>query len=160
MKYFATLLLLYYPFLSICQSKLKQETIAIFIITESTINNQDLTAFDIKRGGQFVFYKDTDGDVMLSNVATNDNNQSYGQIIDFKCSTEPASDKYYEATTCTFIWNYQNNYDNKSGYATCKLNKIYKPQGVTFELFIVLSNLDLLKYKGYMKGTLDFSQIK
>jgi hypothetical protein len=53
-----------------------------------------------------------------------------------------------------------NDYDDKKGTAKIQLTKIYKPQGITFELKIIPENLDLIVYKGYMEGSLDFSVFK
>ena len=40
------------------------------------------------------------------------------------------------------------------------MTKIYKPQGVAFTLKMVLPNLDILEYKGYMEGSLDFNNYR
>ena len=36
--------------------------------------------------------------------------------------------------------------------------KVYKPQGVAFTVKIIPENLDIIVYKGYMEGTIDFSK--
>lgn len=38
-----------------------------------------------------------------------------------------------------------------------RLVKIYKPQGIGFSCTIIPENLDILEYKGFMNGSLDFS---
>jgi hypothetical protein len=50
-----------------------------------------------------------------------------------------------------------NDYDDKKGTATVQLIKIFKPQGITFILKIIPENLDVIVYKGYIEGSIDFS---
>ncbi|MBV6440816.1 MAG: hypothetical protein EPGJADBJ_02491 [Saprospiraceae bacterium] len=63
----------------------------------------------------------------------------------------------YEADIFYFNWRYINTYDEKKGTAKVQLVKIYKPQGIAFVLKIIPENLDIIIYKGYMEGTIDFS---
>ena len=69
----------------------------------------------------------------------------------------PEDDKNYEADIFFFQWRYINTYDTKKGTAKVELLKIYKPQGIYFELKIIPENLDILIYKGFMEGSLDLT---
>jgi hypothetical protein len=133
----------------------KQETLAKFIITESTQNGYDNTAFDIDRGGYFVFYNNVDKEPYFANIAGNSEDQSFGRTINMKSETIKETSTSFKANVFNFRWKYFNTYDNATGYATVQFTKIYKPQGVIFELVMILPNLDKLTYKGYMDGTLD-----
>jgi hypothetical protein len=63
----------------------------------------------------------------------------------------------YKADFFYFNWRYMNDYNDKKGTATVQLIKIFKPQGITFILKIIPENLDVIVYKGYIEGSIDFS---
>jgi hypothetical protein len=132
-----------------------QETLAKFIITESTKNGYDNTAFDIDRGGYFVFYINKDNKLCFGNIAEHTELQSFGLLIGMKIDKIDETATTFKTDIYNYRWKYYNNYDNATGYATVQCVKIYKPQGVIFELVMILPNLDKLTYKGYMDGTLD-----
>ena len=134
----------------------QQETLAKFSITESTANGKDNTTFDIDRGGYFVIYK-KDYKLFLANVSAAWNQQSYGVIHQLKGETLEESKNQFKADIFNFRWKFYNDYDDKTGYATIRMTKVYKPQGVYFTLKMILPNLDILNYKGYMEGSLDFN---
>jgi hypothetical protein len=73
--------------------------------------------------------------------------------------TDKLSETYenYEADFFYFNWRYANDYDSKTGTAKVQVVKIYKPQGVAFSVKIIPENLDVITFKGYMDGTIDFS---
>ncbi len=150
MRLVVTLLVLF-PLIALGQ---QQKTLAKFIITESTLNGNDNTQFDISRGGYFVFYENVYKKLCFANVAKNWDQQSYGQLYNLSSETEKETATTYEATTFIYRWKYYNSYDSKTGYATIRLTKIYKPQGVVFTLKMILPNLDVLTYTGYMDGSL------
>jgi hypothetical protein len=133
-----------------------QKIIAKFIISESTLNNYDNTKFDEERGGYFAFYEDTRGKLCLANVADNWNQQSYGQLLNLTSKTYEETSTTYKSTIFSCRWKYYNSYDKNSGYATIQFIKTYKPQGIVFNLTMILPNLDKLSYIGFMDGTLNF----
>lgn len=141
------------PLLTFAQKN--QETLSKYVITESTHNGSDLTSFDVKRGGYFVFYRDSDGELLFANVSGNTKEQSWGPVLDLKTKEEKETESTYEADVFRFRWKYANTYNKKTGYATITMHKIYKPQGVVFILKMILTNLDETIYKGYMEGTTD-----
>ena len=135
-----------------------QKTITKFIITESTSNGIDNTQFDYNRGGYFVFYENNLKKICLANVCEKSNDQSYGQIFNINSRTEEETSTTYKTQIFNFRWKYYNTYDSKTGYATIKLSKIYKPQGIVFYLIMILPNLDKLTYTGYMDGSLQLEK--
>ncbi|MDF1868470.1 MAG: hypothetical protein P1U70_26845 [Saprospiraceae bacterium] len=64
----------------------------------------------------------------------------------------------YKADFFYFNWRYRNDYDSKSGTAKVQVIKIYKPQGIAFSVKIISENLDIIVYKGYMEGTVNFER--
>ncbi len=131
----------------------RQEEIARFVILESNFNGTDITDWSIANGNYFVFYVD-EGELFLANVTNN--NQSYGRISSFTETRHKETYETYAADIFKFRWRYINTYDSKRGSAVMELIKIYKPQAVAFELKMIVENMDIFIYKGYMEGSLDF----
>lgn len=153
-NYFFTLLLSTFINFSFGQ----QKTIAKFIITDATINKVDVTETYLEAGGYIAFYTTGDGNLYMTNIMSKRyNSQSFGRM--YSAQTKNLNETYetYKADIFYFRWRYVNTYDTKKGTATVKLIKVYKPQGVTFVCTIIPEDLDVCVYKGYMEGTLDFS---
>lgn len=153
-KYLIILCLL----LGIEQSEAQQKVIGKFIISDATINGIDATETYLSAGGYIAFYTTGDGNLYMTNIMSKRrNSQSYGRM--FAAESKKVNETYenYEAHIFYFKWRYTNTYDKKRGTATVKFIKVYKPQGVAFVCTIIPENLDVCVYKGYMEGTLDFS---
>lgn len=152
MRFFRILILLI-PIFAFAQ----QKTLAKFIITDAKINKNDATDMYVKAGGYIVFYEKNDT-YYMANVLKN--SQSYGkiQMIDYEELEETEYD--YKEDIYYLRWSYANDYDSKRGSANIKLVKIYKPQGVAFECTIIAEDLDILEYKGFLEGSLDFSRFR
>lgn len=157
MKSLLTLIISLLLINEICFSQ-NQETYAKFIITESSINGKDNTLYDISRSGYFVIYV-SNKQIYFANVSKLNKDQSWGRVYKANVETFPETETSYKRDKISFTWNYTNSYDSKTGYATIVLDRIYKPQGIIFELGMILSNLDLLEYKGYMDGTINFENL-
>jgi hypothetical protein len=136
----------------------QQTTIAKFVITDSKINGIDVTEAYVDAGGYIAFYTSGDENLYMTNIMSKRNTQSYGRLYSTQHKSLNETYQTYKADIFYFRWHYINSYDTKTGTATVKLIKIYKPQGVTFECFIVAENLDVMVYKGFMEGTVDLSQ--
>ena len=160
MKHFIILLLL------ICNnlnSKLQaqenetiQETITKLIITDGTVNGEDISPMLINENAFLVIYHNNDSKkLFMANFWQASNSQSFGSIYDIQKKHEEASDKNYKSDFFYFQWSYSNTYDDKKGTAKVELMKIYKPQGIYFKMKIIPENLDVLIYKGYIRGSLD-----
>ena len=153
-KYFLTLFLS----ITITSSFGQQKTLAKFIISDATINKVDATEIYLEAGGYIAFYTTGDGNLYMTNImAKRNNSQSYGRMYSAKTTSLNETYETYKADIFYYRWRYVNSYDTKKGTATVKLIKVYKPRGVTFVCTIIPENLDVLVYKGYMEGTLDFS---
>jgi hypothetical protein len=140
-------------------SSSEQEEIAKFIITDASVNGIDNTPTILDQGAYTVFYTfQNDGLIYMANYWPKNDSQSYGPM--YSAATNSLNETYetYKADIFYYNWRYTNDYDGKSGTAKVQLTKIYKPQGVAFILKIIPENLDVIVYKGYMEGTVDFSQ--
>jgi hypothetical protein len=136
----------------------QQKTLAKFIVTDASINGLDNTPTALEQGQYIVFYtSDNDGLIYMSNYWPQNNSQSYGPMYSTKTKNYDETYETYKADIFNFNWRYINSYDSKKGTAFVSLTKIYNPQGVAFQIKIVPENLDVLIYKGYMEGTVDFS---
>lgn len=134
----------------------QQETIAKFIISDWTKNGENLTSQLIDENSYLVIYRNVENnDLYMANFWETSNSQSFGAIYAIEKKHIDESDENYKADFVNFQWSYTNTYDSKKGTAKVELMKIYKPQGVYFEMTIVPENLDVLVYKGFMSGTLD-----
>jgi hypothetical protein len=153
MKYFQILFFVF-PFLVFSQ----QKTLAKFIITDASLNKNDVTETYLDAGGYIVFYTNDEGNLYMANVMSERDTQSFGRLYSSEHSELKETYDKYEADIFYFNWSYKNDYDSKRGTAKVKLVKIYKPQGIIFSCIIIPENLDILEYKGYMEGSVDFSK--
>ena len=153
MKAFFTLLLLL-PIIVFAQ----QQTLAKFVINDASFNSRDVTETYLDAGGYIVFYTNDDGQLFMANVMSKRDTQSFGRLYSSEHNSLKETYDKYEADVFYFKWRYVNDYDSKKGTATVKFVKIYKPQGITFTCTIIPEDLEVLVYKGYMNGTIDFSR--
>lgn len=138
------------------ESEKNQETLAKFQIADGNVNGKDVTPTMISENSYLVIYRNVENnDLYMANFWETSNSQSFGAIYAIEKKHIDESDENYKADFVNFQWSYTNTYDSKKGTAKVELMKIYKPQGVYFEMTIVPENLDVLVYKGFMSGTLD-----
>lgn len=133
--------------------------IAKFVITDATINGVDVSSQYINDGAYLVLYSigNNENQIYLANYWDKSNSQSYGDIFGTVVSKSVTTNENYKMDSCTFYWSYKNTYDKKKGTAKVEVIKTHKPQGVAFVIKIIPEDLDILIYKGYMEGTVDFS---
>lgn len=152
------LLMTMFIFLLITQILAQQKTLAKFIITDATSNGNDITPTLLANEAYTVFYTvDNDGLIYMANVWPKSDSQSFGAMYSVEGETKKETYDTYQADIFYFNWRYINTYDNRKGTAKVKVTKIYKPQGIAFVVKIITENLDITIYKGYMEGTIDFS---
>ncbi len=152
------IVLMLFVFTNSFSSNAQQKILAKFIVTDASANGVDITPEALENGQYIVFYTGDDEDVInMSNYWEKVDSQSYGPMYATKTDEIKESDETYKADIFNFKWRYINTYDSKKGTASVTLTKVYKPQGVTFIIKIIPENLDILIYKGYMEGTIDFS---
>ena len=157
LKFLTLILLLSVTFINVSFGQ-RQETLAKFIITDATTNGVDETPTLLANKAYTVFYtSDKDGLIYMANVWPKSKSQSYGPMYSVESQKKSETYETYEADIFYFNWRYINTYDSKKGTAKVQVIKIYKPQGVAFTVKIIPENLDIIVYKGYMEGTIDFS---
>jgi hypothetical protein len=140
-------------------SSSEQKVIAKFVITDASVNGVDNTPIILDQGAYTVFYNfKNDGLIYMANYWPKNDSQSYGPMYSAENQSLNETYETYKADIFYYNWRYTNDYDGKSGTAKVQFTKIYKPQGVAFVLKIIPENLDIIIYKGYMEGTIDFSQ--
>jgi hypothetical protein len=133
----------------------QQKTLARFRIMEAKIGNSDVSQAYYTQKQFFAFYVNEKKELLMANVSGTSDDQSYGRLYSMELKEEKETDTHYETQVFSFRWNYHNNYDKETGYASVVLIKILKPQGVVFVLRMVTPNLEVSEYKGYMEGSLD-----
>ena len=140
-------------------NSLEQVVLAKFIITDASFNGIDNTPTILDQGSYTVFYTfQNDGLNYMANYWPKNNSQSYGPLYSAESVSYDETYETYKSDIFYFNWRYTNDYDGKKGTAKVQLTKIYKTQGVAFVLKIIPENLDMIIYKGYMEGTVDFSK--
>jgi hypothetical protein len=140
-------------------SSRNQEVIAKFIITDATKNGVDNTPTILDQGAYTVFYTfENDGLIYMANYWPKNNSQSFGPMYSAENVSYDETYESYKSDIFYYNWKYTNDYDGKSGTAKVELTKIYKPQGIAFVLKIIPENLDVIIYKGFMEGSIDFSK--
>ncbi|RAR71489.1 hypothetical protein [Flavobacterium aciduliphilum] len=138
-----------------------QKAIAIFEIKDARDNGSDFTPNVLEENAYLVLYKSNDGEeIMLSNYWEKSKSQSFGRIYSITKEGKPDTETEYKYDLYNFQWSYSNSYDDKKGTAKIKLFVVYKPQGTYFEFTILPENLDVLVYKGTMKGDLKLLDVK
>jgi hypothetical protein len=152
---FAILISFFYSTINAQEKNEYQEAFATFEINDARDNGDDITPEAIEDKAQLVLYKSTDGkEILLSNYWEKSNSQSYGRIYSIEKEEFPETEKELKHGLYEFQWSYTNTYDEKKGTAKIRLFVVYKPQGIYFECTIMPENLDVLVYKGTMKGDL------
>ena len=131
---------------------------AEFIITDARRNDQDITEWALSNGAKIVFYipEEFPGEVYMANYMSVANTQSWGRTYEMNKEHFDETETTFETDVFTFKWSYQNSYDTKKGTAQVSLTKIFKPQGVVVSIRMITESLDVLDYKGFLKGTLQF----
>lgn len=129
-----------------------------FIILDATMNSEDITPHMLSSEAFLSLYEVKEEEAMyFSNVQPRNESMSYGVIYDAEMEEFAETDESFGGVQLSFYWKYYNTYDDKTGTASVRIQKIFKPQGIYFEAIIVPENLDLLVYKGYVDGTLDLA---
>lgn len=135
-----------------------QKVLAKFIITDATTNGVDITPTILSNNAYTIFYANSDDKLIyMANVWPKNKTQSFGPMYSVENKNSHETYDKYEADVFYFNWRYKNDYDNKKGTARVQVIKIYKPQGVAFTVKIIPENLDIIIYKGYMEGSINFS---
>jgi hypothetical protein len=129
------------------------------IILDAKANGNNISDWYLERGQFLKMYSNGEGQVSFANASPSNNEQSYGEIFGFESEDTPETDSTYQGKDLYFSWKYKNTYNNDEGTAKVKIVLVFKPQGVVFHCNMMLENLDIYEYTGYLEGTLDTSKI-
>lgn len=139
----------------------KQNKIAKFIITDVSQNGKNVSEDYLENNAYTILYSVTgDKRIHMANVWPKSNSQSFGPIFSLENSKIDETDENFETEIFKFNWEYHNTYNSQKGTSKVQLTKFFKPQGIMYELKLVTESLDVIVFKGYMEGTLDFSELE
>ncbi|MBI6115975.1 hypothetical protein [Salegentibacter maritimus] len=129
-----------------------------FIILDATENGVDITPQLIENEAFLSLYElEGEDAVYFANVWPVAETISHGIVYDAEIEEFKETDETFANDRISFLWKYSNTYDEVKGTARVRIHKIYKPQGIYFEVVVVPEDLDLLVYKGYVEGTLNLN---
>ncbi len=129
-----------------------------FIITDASTNGVDTTPTLLEEKAYLVFYTvENDSLLYMSHVWPKHNSQSYGPMYSLESDTKKETYEDHKADVFNFDWLYITGYADKKGAAKVQLIKVYKPQGITYVLKIIPPTSEVIIYKGYLEGSLNFS---
>lgn len=126
-----------------------------YVIVESQVNGVDNTASELDRKGYFTITEFGDsGRVFLLNDSKVYEEYSFGPISNIIFSTTVATAATLKADTLKFNWKYHNSYNDESGNATITLSRVFRSDNTLFNLEMILTNKDVIKYAGYYEANL------
>lgn len=129
-----------------------------FIITEASTNGVDTTPTLLEAQAYLVFYTvENDNILYMSHVWPKHNSQSYGPMYSLESETKKETDEGDNNDVFNFDWLYITGYADKKGAAKVQLIKVHSPQGITYVIKIIPATSEVIIYKGYLEGSLDFS---
>lgn len=141
------------------------DRIGKLFISDGHKNGIDITPDLLEGGAYTAFYtvRNNDSSIFMANFWATAGTQSYGRLnptetasLDVSCE----GFENYKTDIFYFNWDFTNSYDTNKGIAAVQIIKVYKPEGDAFVIKIVPENYDLIVYKGYMGGGIDFSMYK
>lgn len=142
------LLSLFAAFLMSVSSNAQQKDYLWFPIEKASINSVDCSEHYKRVRGFISFYQSKIGNFCMANVMPAKDTQSYGEISER--SKKSIQDVLTGSTIyiLDFIWNYENNYDDRSGVAKCHLNFSPSKIGYDYSLEMIVDNGSILHYSG------------
>lgn len=127
-----------------------------YVITKSRHNGDNMSKFDIDRGGEFIFEIVGHRPLRFINNSRIDSTASFGSIKDFKTDTISTNGALILEIRSSFIWDFKNDYDNDSGIANISFHQKHTHYSVDFYLKMTLPKTgERLEYWGYKQGTRD-----
>lgn len=136
-----------------------QETSMKMTILDAKLSGTNVSDWYLERKQFLTIYTNSDDEVCFANVSAVNDEQSFGEIFGLEVEDTAETDSTYQGKDLIFSWKYNNTYNSKEGTARIRINLIYKPQGVVFHCNMILENLDIIEYTGYVEGTLDTSKL-
>ena len=151
-KYILVLIFIVLPLLSFTQ---EQKIIAKMGILDARFNGVDFTDWSISQKNYLVLFINEDDKLSLSNVT--EQGQSFGIVSLIDHQSFPKTKEGYKSDLFKMRWSYNNTYDEKNGSAIIELMVTDKPHAQIYELKMILENMDVNVYKGYIDGSVNLS---
>lgn len=130
-----------------------QEDDMAFSIVQATIDGEDCTKSCLDDDVFLAFYE-RDGKLHFANVWQKAGGQSYGEVSEI--IRQEINEGGYHTVRASYLWYYSSTDFNKTGTAQILLRLIHRPITVAFELSILTESANLMIYKGYVNGSLDW----
>lgn len=125
----------------------------VLSIIQVTIDGKDCTEVFLENEAFLALYE-RDGKLYFANCWQKAGTQSYGSITILEHKEN--NDAEYPTETTSLLWRYANTYDDKTGTANILMRLTYRPISVAFELSILTESAELLIFKGYVNGSLEW----
>lgn len=125
-----------------------------FRITKSYLDGQNISNFDIQRGGVLIFDMVDNRISNFKNYSEIDKTESFGTADEYKADTAYIKGTKYRIMNASFKWHFKNDYDSVSGIALVELSQKETIYGTDFNLRMeVLNSEKFIEYIGYKEGT-------
>jgi hypothetical protein len=120
-------------------------TLADITVTSYKNNGKDLTSQAVSLGQEIILFT-VDNKLYMSNYCNSFDTQSFGPVTIITSREEPETQTTYGSWCLTGVWDYENDYDDKSGRADINIQIVEKQ---TYNEYIISINADeQLEYRG------------
>ena len=132
----------------------QQNRIAMLPIDKAYIDGTDRSGYYKEVCGAIVFYQGDDGALYMSNMMILKDTQSFGPVTERK-KRFIRDFAIGRIDLLDFRWSYENDYDDKSGGATCRLHFAPLNTKTVFALEIRTDSGSVLQYEGVFVGSIN-----
>ena len=125
-----------------------------FRITKSHMNGENITKFDLERGGVLIFDLSNNQISNLKNYSEVSKTNSFGIVEDYKADTSFIAGSKYRKINAKFNWQFKNSYNSLSGIAQVEFKQTETSYGTDFKLKMKITKTRrLIEYSGFKDGT-------
>ena len=130
-----------------------QEDDFVLSIIQAGIDREDYSEVCYRNEAFLVFYERNDK-LHFATVWQKTGVQLYGEVVQLEHTED---DKAKERTeTTSYLWNYSHTGTGATGTAIIWIRLTHRPVAVAFELSILRENAEMLLFKGYVNGSLNW----
>lgn len=131
------------------------ETLEVVPIQNATIDGRDISDQAKSAKLHIVIYT-ADNNLYMANYSERDNTQSWGPLYVHDQKEQPETTSQYATTTLECSWNYQNDYDEKTGTAPVTIEMVNRGDGIYYNITIKADHN--LLYQGFVSSEEQTSQ--
>lgn len=125
------------------------EVLEIIPIESATEGGRDVTDWARKSDLQTILYT-VDGNLFMANYTEKDETKSWGPLSITNQSEQVETSTQYGALTLECIWDYYNDYDEKSGKVPVIIEMIDRGDGIYY--IITIKAKELILYQGFVSN--------